>query len=90
MKIILYIGGLKQRISRKKHKIKMFKYKILKNIINKKIGIYLGKSINKFIKSYGSSNFAIRKPLVHLLCAIIAQIDEQEYKKCKGTTIYRK
>lgn len=49
----------------------------------------IGKVINKFIKSYGSTFMFIRRPIVHWICKQIAQIDEKEYQSCRGTGAYR-
>ena len=54
-----------------------------------KLGIRFGSFINNYIKSYGSTFFIIRRYIVKFICSIIAQIDEKEYKKCRGTVSYK-
>ena len=88
IKIKNTIGAYEQIFDRNLFKLKMFKYNIVKQIINYKIGICIGKKINKFIKSYGTT--LIRRPIVQLLCAMISQIDENNYKSCRGTMIWKR
>jgi len=50
----------------------------------------IGKKINNFIKSYGSTFFFIRRPLVQFICCLISQIDEEQYQMCRSTTKWEK
>jgi hypothetical protein len=54
-----------------------------------KTAIKIGKKLNKFLKSYGSTFYFIRKPIVKFLGCIIAQIDEEEYQRSRNTLVWR-
>lgn len=62
-----------------------------------KIGIKIGRFLNRYIKSYGVDwyyNPPIviwpRRTIVTFICSIIAQIDEETYQKGRGTRIWQK